>query len=253
VSGVPIEKILDSDVFLVSYPRSGNTWMRTIIAEIIYGKSGKSLDKIGDYVPDIHFHDVDRMTLKHPRVIKSHFAFTEEYKRVIYITRDPRDVFISYHKYLQQRNRYENSLDNFIIDICNGKIFPGTWRDHVNSWVFENPRKHHMADSNFMIIRYECLMKETEKNIAAVADFLGSNPSPRRIKKITYKSSIQHMKKKEKKGLFKWLPRNLVFINEGGYGNWKSVLSNKMVSLINENNKKEMKKLGYLNTDEANL
>ena len=234
----------------MSFPRSGNTWLRTIVAEIIYGKSGKSLGEIGNFVPDIHVHNVDRMHLKHPRVIKSHFNFTEEYKRVIYVTRDPRDVFISYHKYLLQRNRYENSLENFIVDVCEGKIFPGTWRQHVNSWILETARNDRNEDTNLLVVKYENLIEETEQNILRIADFLGKKPSTMGTKIIKYKTSRRYMKKKENKGLFKWLPDNLEFINEGGYGKWKNLLSEKAIAFIHRNNREEMKKLGYLITGE---
>ena len=54
------------------------------------------------------------------------------------------------------------------------------------------------------------------------------------------------MKKKEKKGLFEWLPENLEFINDGVYGKWKKKLSKKMVDYIIEKNKNEMIILDYL-------
>ena len=124
---MPIKTVLESDIFLVSYPRSGNTWVRNIIAEALYGESGKSLGEIGEYVPDLHKYNIDEMELAHPRVIKSHFYYTKEYKRIIYIVRDPRDVFISYHKYLTQLGTCSSSLKDFVVALCGGDIWPGTW------------------------------------------------------------------------------------------------------------------------------
>jgi hypothetical protein len=243
---LPIENILDSDVFLVSYPRSGNTWVRNIIAEIIHGKSGKTLGEIGNFVPDIHVHKIEDMNLKHPRVIKSHFNYDETYKRVIYIVRDPRDVFMSYHKYLIQRMRYKNTLDNFIYDVCDGKIFPGTWNNHVNSWLFNDIRLNELKSTDFLMIKYENLIDETEKNILKIAYFLGKNLNKLKVKKIKYKTSRKKMKEKEKKGMFEWLPDNLEFVNEGSYGKWRGSLLNNLIEYITTKNKEEMFKLGYL-------
>jgi estrone sulfotransferase len=167
---MPLHNVDASDVFLVSYPRSGNTWVRSIVAEIIYGRSGDRLSGISRLVPDIHVQDIDRMQLGYPRVIKSHFAYTEQYKRVIYIARDPRDVCLSYYQYVRQRNNYRHSLDRFIEEVCNGDIFPGTWHHHVMSWVFSG--NHSKKD--FLLIRYEDLKKDTCRTIGTISTFLGN-------------------------------------------------------------------------------
>ena len=108
---------VDSDIFIVSYPRSGNTWVRTIISEIVFKHSGKKLGDLCKFIPDLHTPNIDNIILKHPRIFKSHFNYSDEYKRVIYIVRDPRDVFISYYKYLTQKKKYDATLNNFIIDV----------------------------------------------------------------------------------------------------------------------------------------
>jgi len=135
--GLPINKILNTDVFLVSYPRSGNTWLRNIIAEIIYGESGTKLGDVGKYIPDIGKYNVDEMDLKFPRVIKSHDTYNETYRRVIYIIRDPRDVILSYYKYHSQL-KYSSTFENFVIEVNNGNIWPGKCCDPVigiNSYI----------------------------------------------------------------------------------------------------------------------
>ena len=243
---MPVNNIFNSDVFLVSYPRSGNTWVRNIIAEIIFGRSGKTLGEIGNYVPDVHAANVDDMNLPHPRVIKSHFNYTENYKRVIHIVRDPRDVFISYHKYLKQRNRYDNSLENFVVDVCNGSIFPGTWSHHINSWVFNEDRINSIDNNNFLMVKYENLTDEPEKNIIKIATFLGKKLHKSRLDEIKHRTTISAMKTKERKGSFEWLPGGLEFINDGIYGKWKNTLPETLVDYINKNNEKVMVKLNYL-------
>jgi hypothetical protein len=243
---LPIDRILDSDVFLVSYPRSGNTWLRNLIAEIIYGESGKNLGDIGKYIPDIHRHDIDKMELKHPRVIKSHFTYTEKYKRIIYIARDPRDIFLSYYRYLTQLEKYNSSLSSFIADICEGAIWPGTWRNHVSSWLYPNRNNSGEKNPDLLFIKYENMIKNQKKYVIEIAEFLGKELNNYEIRKIIFRTSKNKMKKKERAGGFEWLPKNLKFVNTASCGNWRTELSTLMVERINEKNKEEMTKLGYL-------
>ncbi|HEX4589745.1 MAG TPA: hypothetical protein VH120_07440, partial [Gemmataceae bacterium] len=42
------------DVYLASYPRSGNTWLRAVVAEIMFGSSGANIADLDRYVPDIY-------------------------------------------------------------------------------------------------------------------------------------------------------------------------------------------------------
>ena len=65
----------NSTIFLVSYPRSGNTWIRHIIAEILYGKHIASLKEIDIYIPDIHKIPITDKT----RIAKSHFTYMNCY------------------------------------------------------------------------------------------------------------------------------------------------------------------------------
>lgn len=243
---MPINQILESDVFLVSYPRSGNTWLRNLIAEIIYGESGKTLGDIGKYIPDIHRHHIDEMKLKYPRVIKSHFTYTTEYKRIIYLVRDPRDIFLSYYKYLNNLKKYTSSLSSFIADICEGVIWPGTWSGHVSSWLCGNHNNYREDNPDLLFIKYENILKDQEKYVIEIANFLGRELSDYDIKKIIFRTSKNKMKKKERAGGFEWLPKNFKFVNTATSGNWRTELSTSLVEFINDTNKKEMIKLGYI-------
>src|ERR1700744_2321096 len=84
-----------SDVYLASYPRSGNTMLRFVLAEILSGIPS-SFDSIQRIVPEIGVH-----VHAHPllpgagRLIKTHEPYRRKYKRGIYIVRDIRDVMLS--------------------------------------------------------------------------------------------------------------------------------------------------------------
>src|SRR5437899_924402 len=85
--------VLPDDVFLVSYGRSGNTWTRFLIGNLIHPDEPVTFANIERVIPDIYCNSQKKiMNLPRPRLIKSHECFEPRYKKVIYIVRDPRDV-----------------------------------------------------------------------------------------------------------------------------------------------------------------
>src|ERR1017187_7417206 len=88
--------IFPDDVFLTSYPRSGNTWTRFLVGNLIYQDLGVSFLNVERLVPDMYkTADWVMRRLPRPRVLKSHECFDPRYPKVIYIVRDPRDVAVS--------------------------------------------------------------------------------------------------------------------------------------------------------------
>ncbi len=87
--------VYPDDVFLTSYPRSGNTWMRFLVGNLVHEKEAVTFLNLERLLPDMYIHsDRDMRSMPHPRVIKSHECFDPRYKRVVYIVRDPRDVAV---------------------------------------------------------------------------------------------------------------------------------------------------------------
>lgn len=61
------------DIFLVSYPRSGNTWMRTLLTYLIFKINPDSLNNLKYYVPDIYYKiPINKMIKSEAYVVKSH-------------------------------------------------------------------------------------------------------------------------------------------------------------------------------------
>ncbi len=172
----------DTDIMLVSFPRSGNTWLRFLIGNILAEESPTTWENVGSRVPDIY--ETSKYTLSRmsdPRILKSHECFDRRYRKVIYLVRDPRAVAVSYYHYWLRNNRIapDYTLQAYVRDFTERNSFTpryGTWGEHVASW--RHVREH---DDTFYLLRYEDLLGATETAFGAVLDFLEIEASPHRI------------------------------------------------------------------------
>src|SRR5438132_14130834 len=88
--------VYPDDTFVVSYPKSGNTWTRFLIANLVYPEKRSDFSNINLVIPDPEALSKRTLAkLPRPRILKSHEYFDPRYKRIVYIVRDPRDVVLS--------------------------------------------------------------------------------------------------------------------------------------------------------------
>jgi len=96
--------VFPDDTFLVSFPKSGNTWARFLIANLVRPNEKIDFSNVNRVIPGPEVtSNRDLMRVPRPRIVKSHQYFDPRYKQVIYIARDPRDVVVS--QYYFQRKR----------------------------------------------------------------------------------------------------------------------------------------------------
>jgi hypothetical protein len=218
----------DDDVWIVSYPKSGNTWTRFLIGNLIAG--GKLVDwsNIEQIVPDIYLNrDANLKSLTRPRYFKSHEGYRPDYRRVIFIVRDPRDVAVSYYHFVRKSKvlSVDASMDDFMTKFLDGKIDPyGNWGENVGSWLGARN-----GTDNFLVVRYEDLLEDTEAELVRIADMLGLAADEALLRRAVENSRADRMRQmeQEQQGEHKMLKRSrsdIPFVRAAKSGQWRSEL-----------------------------
>lgn len=242
------------DTFLVAYPRSGNTWTRFLIANLLQRHEPASFADITRLVPDASVQSSRYMRgVPSPRVIKSHTYLDPRYPRVIYIVRDPRDVALS--EYDQNRKfrvlEDDYGLERFIGDFVAGTgPLPfagwGTWGENVASWALARG-----ARPGFLLLRYEDLKARPEQELGRVAQFLGIDASPEVLQTAVERSAADRMREMEKTldknwgAKFKNKRSDIPLVRTAVAGGWKTNLRTELVAEIEAAWGNIMTQLGY--------
>src|SRR2546423_6564158 len=131
--------VFPDDAFLVSYPKSGNTWARFLIASALHPGEKVDFSNINKIIPvaDVVQHR-DLLRMPRPRIVKSHQYFDPRYPRVVYIVRDPRDVALSQYHFHRKRRLVEANypLEDFVTRFVAGEVCDySSWGEHAASWI----------------------------------------------------------------------------------------------------------------------
>jgi len=221
-SSAPV--LFDGDVFLVSYPKSGNTWMRFLLANYISG-GGVDLSETNRIVPDIGYNPQDIIETLKPRIIKTHHPFTEKYKRVVYIVRDGRDVAVSYFHHLKKFRQVaaDTSFHDYLESFIEGNVDQfGQWGAHVNGWLD--------GAKDILLIRYEDMLADAPKILESVVRYCELEVNGKQILDSVAACSLTELREIEKRQFndIKELSTSdpaEYFFRKGISGDWKNYFS----------------------------
>ena len=266
-------------VWLASYPKSGNTWVRACLMLAITGDL--SLDKLIEVIPyfpvlnNAHFrnaefsdsieasrsavktwdktqYDLSNSAEGRWIIVKTHQAFAninnvqfpnpETAYGVIQIVRDPRDVAFSYSAH------YGRDIDLAIEKLLNEKNAinepsqPGSF-EFISSWEL-NYLSWQDATFPKLVIRYEDLLASPATQLEAIFDFLKLTPKMSTAK-IVANTSFQSLANMEDENGFKEASEHSRFFRLGKKDQWSS-LTSKQQKKIEQRFHKTMSRLGYL-------
>lgn len=243
-------QVLPDDVFLVSYPKSGNTWIRFLLANLLHAGARIDFSTIESIVPDIYQNNERSLqATPRPRIIKSHEYFDPRYGRVVYLVRDPRDVLISFYHYQVMVKQIAEDLpfETYAADFISGQVSPyGSWGEHVGSWRGARDQK-----PGFLLVRYEDLSGQTIRQVARIARFLGVTVDASAVEVIVERCSANRMREMERTQAGDWRPLRdrrdgHAFIRKARVGGWREDLAPALAQKVEEAWAGSMIHLGYL-------
>ena len=228
-------------IWLASYPKSGNTLLRSILASLIYSEDGNFnfnlLKKINQYPQNHHFKDLtnkfnnidelskfwtisqDKLNLdKKIKFLKTHhlrcgignYTFTNSKNTIgtIYIVRDPRDVIISFAKH------HSLSIEEAKIAMFAPNAYTAHEREKnpalalrtlTGSWS-DHYNSWTKNNKNLLFIKYENLIKNKKSELSRIIKFINNYIkipiSETKINNCINSTTFESMKKNEEKGLF---------------------------------------------------
>lgn len=241
------------DVFLGCYPRSGGTWLRFTLLEILTGKPS-NFDNVNSAFRGLSDHRKGWPFLPGSgRFIGSHEHYRSEYKKAVYLVRDVRDVALSEFAFEKDLGIRRAGFDEYLQDMLLGRKRYGSWQDHVSSWLDSPLAK----TGDFMLIRYEDLRREPLEMFTRLVNFLGVPVEANAVERALANNSIEKMREKEDRlyrqedyGNVPRRPLKVVepggrFVRSGKMGGWQQQLSEAQVRLIEQYAGNVLQRLQY--------
>jgi hypothetical protein len=200
-----LAKLLEADVVLLRYPKSGVTWLRVMISRVyqirlglpdsaIVGRSG--FHRLHPGIPNI-FIAMDNFNLPRQTLLQ-HL----QKRKVIFLLRDPRDVAVSlYFHFAKRATQTERQIysvpesvqEKGVYDFVMSADFGITKVvDFMNFW-FAALQHHPRA----VIIRYEELRQDPEHVFEPVMKLLQPNVTQDELRAAVEFASFERMKEKE--------------------------------------------------------
>jgi hypothetical protein len=272
-------------VWLASYPKSGNTWLRALICNYI-ADAGRALRlaEFARYAADeskpnwyqpysggrmpgelsaletavlrtrVH-RDIAASAASPMVLVKTHnfFGGLEGHSLqdlgstagAIYIVRNPLDVVPS------MADHFGVSLDEAIEFLANDMT--GTPGDEANvasvlcSWSTHVRSWCQSGLSHLQVIRYEDLLAKGPATFAKVTRFLGMGRDPARVKRAIRASSVEELRRQEEaEGFVERSPNSRRFFSQGLRGRGRESLTTDQVARVVAQHRPLMTQFGYL-------
>jgi len=268
-------------LWIASYPKSGNTWVRLFLSSYAFNKpadinSQSAVPYIRKYVYDsVAGDEIDHKDIRvfallkqaalwkqlqeikvRPLVMKTHDIAAEINgiplfqpnlsMGAIYLVRDPRDVVISLSKHMG------STIDDTIAGMQEPSMvltdenmapnFISSWDLNVNSWIKNTDVR------NCHILKYEELYDNPRDNFRRILEVVldGHEIDEERFEQALRSTGIKELQTQEEHSGFSEASKHGKFFEGGGgYGKWKTILTPEQVFKIESVFADTMEELGY--------
>ncbi|XP_076318809.1 sulfotransferase ssu-1-like [Tachypleus tridentatus] len=198
----------DNDVFIVTFPKCGTTWVQHIVINILKrGLPPESFEEFQRLSPFMELTGTGIVeTMPRPGAIKTHLPFNMQpyslQAKYIYVTRNPFDCCVSLFHHSRTLPVYQYSdgtFEDFFEIFINGETEFGDYFDHLLSWY------EHRNDPNVLFLVYEKIKADTRAAVLKIAKFLGQEYEDMLVKdeqmmeNIIRQTSVEYMKKSTNK------------------------------------------------------
>ncbi len=205
-------KLALSDAVIVSYGKSGRTWLRVMLSRFYQTKYGLKTRQL------LGFDNYHRKNPKIPKLFFTHDNYLKDYTgqkdskadyyghKVVLLVRDPRDVAVS--QFFQWKFRMRPGKKDLNLYPEHGSeisLYDFVRRElpriveFLNLWAQELPKL-----DKLLLLRYEDLRADTAGELKRILDFLGTLGIQAEIEDAVAFASIENMRKLEEEKKF-WL------------------------------------------------
>lgn len=269
-------------LWLASYPKSGNTWLRAFLANLVADRADPvPLDELPRYADDEANPDlfsalagrpsvelgIDQIAALRPRVhaaiaqrakgtrfVKTHnMAGTfnghplhnwQVSSGAICLLRNPLDVAVSMaHHFRIGIDEAIERLGNEQVATANDALFVS---QILGSWSLHARSWADIASERVLVLRYEDLLGKPGKQFAKVARLVGAGSDRVRIARAMKHAAFQSLAALEKKHGFAEAPGDARFFRNGRINEWREALSRAQVQRVVDAHREQMARFGYV-------
>jgi hypothetical protein len=282
----PVEAPRSGIVWLASYPKSGNTWTRAFLHNLVHvtsgqteaqrindlnqfstGVAGKKLydDIVGFKLTDEHRNEIAAVRAK----VQQHIAdavegliFVKTHQALVV---DRGHLNINFAVTAGAIYIVRNPLDvaisyahhlakpiDFAIDFMNLKnaetaVTKKQVYETYGSWSQHVLSWTRKPHPAIYVMRYEDMLEEPKKTFGALARHLLYKPTEEQLADAIDRSSFERLREQEEKAGFRERPEKAErFFRDGRAGQWKEVLTSAQIVRIVDAHKEQMERFGYL-------
>ena len=213
--------------FIAAYPRSGSTWLRTMLATLMDERVSGNPLSMERIIPALSIPNAKKINrrLDNP-IVFSHAPFLPGVQRAIYLVRDGRDSITSFYHFTVTLRGLNLSFSEWL-NLYQRGLLGQRWDENVTSWL-QNGRKN--LGENLLVIKYETLKAQSEESLQQIANFLHIPHSPERIRQAIQDTSFENMQKMEKQRRPDTQDPNQRVYRTGKSGEWKTQFDEKQHS-----------------------